>query len=294
MVSAETLLLTSPLTVLIQQANEISLKAQTEWTIRITDIPQIVENLDWIFHLSTTRIWQNSDSFLLLYFDYQWPWEWQASLAKTVEAYLLERDAGIIRYLCPAQPPSQEHYERIEQSDELLKACARSIIGQIFAKYPATIEKVDKVQQEVQNQLEIRSRIKESNASNQAVSWQSRRLSSTGQKILWRSSFSSPNADWRDLWSLLGCALRSIPDELVVMLAGFHEDAYSAFFDGLKYLHPIFPTRAKTLSTESSQVQPKFILIGDPLLEVFHSNPEFDQYARFSARLCEETEAQGK
>ena len=249
--------------------------AQAEWQSKIVSTSHVYEDFKWITCLAQYRSWIHDHHTRVLYIDYEWPGDLMVSLTQFLEETLRMTHDDIIWWFVP--PESAD-----APNTDLKESLARSLIGQIFTLHPSSISKIDEIQEWIQ--------------IHAVDQWQEKRVDGDGRNISWKNSFCSPNAAWQHLWSLLACAICTLPDEIIIILAGFHGECYEALKECLKYLSPIsLRKQASGASTESRSLKvEKFLVLGKPWPDHLDSSFKSQKVEGSARRICDETERLGE
>lgn len=247
--------------------------AQAEWQRAMSKLP-VSEDFSWITCLTQYRSWIQDHRLRILYIDYDWPEESMASLTRFLEATLRITHADIIWWI-PAESANVPN-------TDFKEALARSLIGQIFKLRPSSISKIDEVQEWIQ--------------MHAVDSWQEKHVDRDGRVISWKNSFSADNVACQHLWSLLACAICTLPEEIIILLTGFHGEYYEALKECLRYLRPIplwrqaFVARTKSLVRTSE----KILVFGKPWPDYLDAEFKSQSSESRPPRICHATEIQGE
>jgi hypothetical protein len=248
-----------------KQAWDYYHRVWAEWQSRTSDVHRINDKHKWVLFMSSTRSWKVVEEYRLLYVEYDRPWEWQASVGKIFEETLRIEGTDLIWGFGPTDPTNS-------QNGDYRKLLARSLMGQVFALRPESITMMDNIYQDMM---------------------QTRRVQGTqDEEAHWKNLFCSVDTSWQQLWILLACALKTLKQEIVLMLIGFNDHTYETLNEGLQYLNPQYYVTQKN-GHSARFAHHKALIIGRLTPHYPKCNLHSDSLASISHKICEDTEISG-
>jgi hypothetical protein len=251
-------------------------RARNEWQSRIIGIQKVEKDYMWVLHTAQYHSWISPEGSRILYIDYDYPWDWQATLGGTIEQDLQSKGTRkeLIHFL--HSPRSS----RFQAEEDIKYSLPRALIGQIFTKNTECIAKIEETQGEIQKRA-----VGLGHGYFLAKENQTRHL---------LDSFWTPNAAWQSLWGLFACSLKNFEQEVVVLLIGCDTGTYEALHEAFSYLRAIFSRDLRwmpAIGLSASRPPLKILVIGKPAPD--HTITEEAVYIDVSARINENTEMKG-
>ena len=230
---------------ILQQAQNFSCGILTEWKLQMSNALDVEEDFGWVIHMSEYLDWNRGENLKSLFVEYDYPLGWQMALARVVERDLLGTGVELLLGIGYTGSIATE-------GSDFKIILARSLIAQLIAINPKSIEMVPEMLAQVQS--------RQTRCDAQLAK---------GLQRSWKTLLFSSDVTWEYTWSLLACVMKAHSRSVVMLLVGFYEERYIALEEGLDFFRTISFSDWRSLSTPSGPLG-KFLVIGKPRIDTRH------------------------
>ncbi|KAH9229489.1 hypothetical protein K456DRAFT_745022 [Colletotrichum gloeosporioides 23] len=208
-----------------------------------------MRELEWITRMNEAKSWQTSQSFGLLYVEYDTSPQWQDDVS-TILSRPMERDGFVTQYFnCSGD---------LKSGSKKAKKC---LIPRLLTSI--ILRRSDDVIKDMNQAIAVMKpdELREQHYTNKSQI----RLDESWDKV-----YCSESSPWQEQWILLSCALQCLRHRVVLILTGLEAEFYKDLDEGLKYLDP-----QTYFSTSKPDVEPIFRPIHHKVLIVGETRPRY-------------------